>query len=225
MAQSYDFLRDCKLNTLQYLQYHAAQNSQRLAIVTPQGKLTYGALVSLVEGIAKRLNGLGVLSGARVELLVENDAGAFILSLALQRLGCICSIPFAKSQIGLVPCEYYLDDHLVEGHPAKPLIITEDWFAFSAQRDAGSALPEGFASIHSLAVITSSTGTTGQPKTIGSTIEKLHHSIFVGLHHPGQAAGKAPCLVAVKFGSLWGYRQMLTVLWSEGHWSLRVVSP
>jgi acyl-coenzyme A synthetase/AMP-(fatty) acid ligase len=225
LAELYEFLRDCKINTAQYVQYHAAQNSKRAAVVSPQFTLTYGDLVQLIEGLAHRLQAMGVRPGSQVELTPDNLPVALILSLALHRLGATCVIPFSASQSGAVPSEFYIDDKVVEGRIGQPLVYSPEWMATRPGNYQNSVLPNGYATIDSIVVITTSTGTTGRPKAVASTVEKLHRSILSSLQHPGQAAGKAPCLVVASFGSLWAYRQMLTVLWSGGTLVLGPVHP
>lgn len=225
MADAYDFLTECKLNTAQYLQYHAQQNPKRLAIVARQTSLNYASLIEIVERIAFRLQAAGVSSLSYVELALDNIPATLVLSLAVQRLGCVCFIPFTSSLSSVVPCNFYIDDRVVEGRKGTPLIVTNDWFTMDVPSSQSAMLPDGFASPQATAVITTSTGTTGKPKIIGSTLEKLHSSIVSGLRHPGQVAGKAPCLVAASFGSLWAYRQMLTILWSGGTLVMGPVHP
>ncbi|MEO6608925.1 MAG: class I adenylate-forming enzyme family protein [Aestuariivirga sp.] len=225
MADAYAFLKECKLDTTLYLRYHAQQSPKRLAIVAPQNSINYAFLVQLVDNIALRLYASGVNQSSRVELALDNKPATLVLALALQRLGCACFIPFAASLSGAVACEFYLDDRVVEGRNGKPLIVTADWFALSFSTNDEPPEFEGFSSLHSLAVITTSTGTTGKPKIIGSTLEKLHNSVISGLQQTGQVAGKAPCLVAASYGSLWAFRQMLTILWSGGTLVLGQVHP
>ncbi len=216
LADTFEFLNECKLNTTQYLQHHAAQNPKRIAIAVPEFTLTYAGLVEVIERIVLRLQASGVNAQSSVELSLGDVPVALVVSLALQRLGCVCFIPFTISQSGVVPCDFYVDKREVEGRKGKPLIVSNDWFTSSGPIGKDATLPNGFASAHAIAVITTSTGTTGKPKIIASTLEKLHSSVVSGLRHPGQAAGKAPCLVAASLGSLWAYRQMLTILWSGG---------
>jgi acyl-coenzyme A synthetase/AMP-(fatty) acid ligase len=94
--------------------------------------------------------------------------------------------------------------------------VKGSWLARGRRLGAIPEFKRGYLSIDSQAIFTKSSGSTGREKMISSTWAKLHKAVVDSLLHTSHKPWVSPCLVSLGFSSLWGYRQILTILWTGG---------
>lgn len=192
----------------------AAAKPEALAIIAPIGRLTYGAVSTMISRIAAGLASTGLKPGDNVAVTLGKNVPELLTILALSRIGCTACIRFGMSnleQVDVAAC-IHADDTKLMG--PRPILFDPAWLEEApdaAKAEQWSAVPEGRPVIY-----TTSSGSTGWPKVIPCSMERLYHAVFDSLHHPSHEPTLNPCLVSLGVGSLWGFRQFLTLLWTGG---------
>ena len=156
-----------------WLKKRIALSPTKLAVVTPETKLTFrelGDLVSKQMGLLAKL----VKKGTHVGVLTNNNLTGYSLILALQQLGCV--IVLLNKRLAAPELQYQLADAEVE------LLIYEDDLAlvdltglemvsFSELANQTSEACQGQAEFKpdEVTTIMYTSGTSGQPKGVCQT--------------------------------------------------------
>ena len=79
--------RQCNVSIATRIAWHAARAPDTVAIVSPQGQLTYGQLEVRVRRLSVCLTEFGVVAGARVAVCADRTIGGVVAIAAVQALG------------------------------------------------------------------------------------------------------------------------------------------
>jgi acyl-coenzyme A synthetase/AMP-(fatty) acid ligase len=188
-------------NWFDYILFHMRTRPEQPAIVMEDRVVTYGMLNVGVERCARRIASAGIAGDSPVAILVGNPVRHVTLVLALTRIGIpSVSLEHGQSGIGGLTFAAVLGDEA-----AKPVInpgnrfvgVTDEWFGTDA---GGSSLPDGFFDGEQICHVAPTSGTTGQPKLVGLSINEVGSRI-VGFN--GYNWSLLLCLPGLS--SLWSY--------------------
>ena len=213
---NFDYLLACPLDPIEIIEHHANNTPNALAMRHPRGTYTYKALLAVIDRIAGEFHKAGLRQGDTAAIQMNDYFLALMSALALSRLGCTCIFKLIESQLNEVAVKTVItqDGSIFAG--ISHIVFQASWLIDSQNAEAIPKFKKGFRSLDSLAVYTASSGSTGRPKIISSTWARLHKAVIDSLLHPYHKPWFSPCLVSLGFSSLWGYRQMLTTLWTGG---------
>jgi acyl-coenzyme A synthetase/AMP-(fatty) acid ligase len=102
--------------TAEYVDYHAARNPRRVALVEPVGHVTYAELSLLVRRCAQELQALGVRRGMRVAISGPGFGIELILLLAAEGLGAVTA-SFGANDDTAAPDLWRHADWVFSGQP------------------------------------------------------------------------------------------------------------
>ncbi len=215
-TKDYGFLKSLPLDPIEILEYHAHHNPKRAAVLSPGRSYNYFSLVETIDRIAIGLLEAGISQRNTIAISFANHVNGFLVSLALNRIGCACCLVLVNSQEPISGVDGFITDTDQNLPWTKKIIFNPNWIDGASVSTAKWKAERGFKSREDIAIITQTSGTTAKAKIIGSSLAKIHNAVLGNLLHPDHPADATPCLVNVGLGSLWGYRQMLTILWSGG---------
>jgi len=166
------------MNIVDAVDHQARRQPQAPAIVTPGLVIGYAEAARRVRRIASALHAHGLGRGDRVALRLPNSPSALLAILALARLGAV-AVPVpprrpAEQFVGLVArlrlaATLGLDD--LHALPGTRLIGVDD--SLLAAADDTVATEPNAAGGDALALITLSSGTTGEPKAMGRSHSRV----------------------------------------------------
>lgn len=217
MAETdFDYLLACPLDPIEFIGRHARNTPGEFAMRHPRGNYTYQALLAGIDQIAGEFHKAGLRQGDTAAVQMEDYFVALMSALALSRLGCICIFHLIEKQMNEVSVKALITKGGSDLKGIPHIEFQDSWLTISQSPAPAPAFMKGFLSKDSLAVYTLSSGSTGRPKIISSTWQRLHRTVIDSLLHKHHKPSLGPCLVSLGFTSLWGYRQMLTILWTGG---------
>ncbi len=213
---NFDYLLACPLDPIEIIEHHAKRTPLELAMRHPRGNYTYQALVAGIDQVASEFHKAGLRQGETAAVQMGDYFVALMSALALSRLGCICIFKLVESQKNQINVKALITKGGSSLTGIPQIEFQDSWLAAGQNQVPAIEFKKGFLSADSLAVYTLSSGSTGRPKIISSTWGRLHKTVVDSLLHKHHKPSFGPCLVSLGFGSLWGYRQMLTILWTGG---------
>ena len=168
----------------QHILYNTRAQPETPAIVMEDRVVTYGMLGVAIENCARRIAALDVAKGGIVAVVTESPIRQLTLGLALHRIG-ICGMSIAQAQPGIALLKF--DAVLTERNArawvnsANRLVDFDDsWFSIAPL--AGDALPPPFPAEDNVTCRRSLTsGSTGEPKIIDSTIGYIGRHVVPGI--------------------------------------------
>jgi acyl-coenzyme A synthetase/AMP-(fatty) acid ligase len=163
-----------------WLGRHAATRPGIAALVTPDSRFTYAELHRALHAVAHRLVEAGIEPGQTVAICAANQILHCVLILALNRLGCVpvgLTRPLMEGVAIVLPRGVAVDRILVEQPfpgvaPEGCVNVDLDWLKTGKEKVVEwrkSGLPDGNAPAH----IFSSSGTTGEPKSMALSTKQL----------------------------------------------------
>lgn len=171
-------------NWFDHIIYNTRAQAEIPAIVMEDRVVTYGMLGIAIENCARRIEDLGVPRGGVVAVIVNNPIRQMALSLAAHRIG-VRSMAILPDQPTVAQSKFdaVLSDSDVRPglNPANRFVSVDDaWFAPSPL--GGVELPLPFPSEEHVVCRRSLTsGSTGEPKTIDSTIGYIGRHVVPGI--------------------------------------------
>ena len=212
----FEYLRICPLDPVQFIERHSRATPHAWAIVHPGGGYTYKALIEIIDRVAAEFHVAGLRQGNTVSINLSNFFFGLISSLALARLGCACVLGLRERNTDVVVLDAAITmDSLATGG-VRQIEFRKEWLSAGRGAELAPSIPRGFKSLESIAVFTSSSGSTGQPKLISSTLARFHKTVIDSLFHKHHRPAASPCLISIWLGTLWSYRQINTILWTGG---------
>ncbi len=172
----------------------AAREPERTALVSDEGRMTYGELVEHAEALARRLIAHGVEPDACVGVFLERSPALIVALLAVLQAGA-AYVPLDPEEASerleriledaeatVVLTDRFLADTLPGGAVVPVLAIDAiDAIAEPSEADVAEALPRVFAD--SLAYVIFTSGSTGRPKGVAVP----HGGVVRLVHEPGFA--------------------------------------
>jgi acyl-coenzyme A synthetase/AMP-(fatty) acid ligase len=217
MAESkFDELLACPLDPIELIERHARKTPEVVALRHPSGSYTYQELISVIDRIAGEFHKAGLRQGNTVAIQMDDYFLALLSALALSRLGCPCIFKVVPGQLGDLEVKALITYGGSNFTGIQQIEIKGTWLSSARGVSSPPEFKKGFTSANSPAIYTHSSGSTGRPKIISSTWARLHKAVVDSLRHPHHKPWLSPCLVSLGFSSLWGFRQMLTILWTGG---------
>lgn len=213
---NFEYLLPCPLDPIEFIERHASQTPHHIAMRHPRGNFTYKELLAGIDQIAAEFHRAGLRQGETAAVQMGDYFVALMSALALSRLGCICIFQVIERQMSEIAVKALITKGGSDLQGIPHIEFQDSWLAKSQTPAPAYDFQKGFLSNDSLAIYTSSSGSTGWPKIIPSTWARLHKAVVDSLLHKHHDPSLSPCLVSLGFTSLWGYRQMLTILWTGG---------
>jgi len=203
-----------------WLMFHAVATPPAPAIVTPKARLTYGQLYGAVRAAANRLHKSGIKAGSTAAIWVTNPALHTVMVCALNRLGAV-SVPLLHIEPGrtTVPAGVSVDFVIADGEGrfafcsntvAVDISWLKDW-------ENTEPMPEGgFARESDVCLITTSSGTTGEPKAIGLTLANISCRLRQQTIGPIASGYEQKTMGLLDLSTIWGLLTVFQSLWSGG---------
>jgi acyl-coenzyme A synthetase/AMP-(fatty) acid ligase len=167
----------------EYIQSNIGLQPEAPALVTEDRVVTYGMLGAGIEACAKRLAAQGFSPETAVGLSIRDPIRHLTLALALFRIGQL-AIAVDPAHHGIAGLKFaaMLGDAAAKqafGRDVRFIDVTDDWFAPSAGGPA--RLPDPFSRPDQVCRLSLTSGTTGEPKIIGNTVEYIGRHVFPGI--------------------------------------------
>ena len=216
-SPDFNFLDDIHLDPIFYIAEHAKRKPHSVAISGVDFRYTYRELVNVIDNLALFLSKAGLQRGQLVKIAVKQIEIGFLISLALQKIGCACLLPgseLARRTEQADICILMSGD--VIGNANRHIYFEPHWLSTAEAQVAFDNRLSGYSDASDIALVTLSSGTTGTPKRIRTSFRKLYNGVRGSILHENHIATLSPCLVSFGFGAFVSYRQMLTILWSGG---------
>lgn len=187
------------------VRYRARERAERVALIEAETSRTYAQLHERSSAIANHLTRLGVKRGDIVGLLAKNSVEVFEIWFAAAKLGCAFA-PFnwrlaveelvgilddARPPVVFVGAEFVdaarqlqnrceFDFRVVDFHPSKGMEggLTS-WIEGVSRED-----PEIPIAPEDIALLSYTSGTTGRPKGVMSSMEAFQYSFLAGTLDP-----------------------------------------
>jgi acyl-coenzyme A synthetase/AMP-(fatty) acid ligase len=183
------------------------------ALVMEDRVITYGMLGTGIEACTNRLVAQGFSADSVVAISIRDPIRHLTLALALFRIGQL-SIALDPAHRGIAGLNFVamLGDATAKQEFARAgrfVEVTDDWFAATA--GGSSKLPEPFFRPGQICRFSLTSGTTGEPKVIGNTVDYIGRHVFPGI-------GVFNChsvLSLPGLTSIWGFMVACAVLASR----------
>ena len=192
---------------------HTRMQPETPAIVMEDRVVTYGMLGTAIENCARRIVDANIDRSGVVAILVQNPIRELTLCLALFRIGVRC-MPLEPGQSGIASLNIAvaLSDAQAKqrlNSAGRIIEVTDAWFTPEAL-GAGS-LPAPFSDSRQVCLEALTSGTTGEPKSIKTTVGYVARYVGPGVME--QAGNMVLCMLGL--GSVWGYTIACSVLASR----------
>ena len=202
---------------------HAVSRGTAVAIVTPEGRITYDGIHRALHAIAYRLADAGIVRGQTVGLCMTNQILQCVMIAALNRMGCIviCLVRPLTAGVAIpLPGALNIDRILVEEPfagvmPAGAIGVHLDWLRTARERVREWTEP-GFSSPDDPVHIFTSSGTTGALKAVTCSTRDLEARILkrsIGIL-ASDRTGRSLCQFGVR--STIGFQTIFSCLWAGG---------
>ncbi len=206
---------DAPVTFADHILFHARARRERPAVVLPDRIATYDMIAQGMLRVEDRLGALGLTSGEVVCVALQSPIRHLIVTAALFRLGFpTVSAETAEEIIALrLPVRTYLQDAGESLTPGlRRILVDEDWFA--GERRAVSS-PAGFTSDDDLCRIEISSGSTGLPKAMSTTVGEFHRRLATQFVTAGMGV-RDRVLGLPRISGAWGFRVAAHTLASGG---------
>jgi acyl-coenzyme A synthetase/AMP-(fatty) acid ligase len=195
--------------------FQAQARPERPAIILADRIATYDMLARGMLHVEDRLGALALVPGEVVCVSLRNPIRHLVVTMALMRLGFPTLSAESATEIAALklPVRTYLQEPgeaLIPG--LLQVVVGEDWFA--GERRA-RATPTAFANDSDLFRIEITSGSTGLPKAVSSTVAEFHSRLMAQFVTGGVAA-RERVLGLVGFNSGWGFRTAAHTLYGGG---------
>jgi acyl-coenzyme A synthetase/AMP-(fatty) acid ligase len=184
-----------------YILDNARSQPEVPAVVMEDRVVTYGMLGAAIDACARRLAAQNLTADDVAAVCIDNPIRHLTLSLALYRIGIrAVSVEPSHSGLSCLSVSVLIGDETAKQHfsAARAFTVTDDWFNPATAPQL--ALPEPFSDGHAVCRYSLTSGTTGEPKMLASTVECIGRNIF-----PGTAIyGCKRILPMPGLTSLWG---------------------
>ncbi len=201
-------------NWFDHIIYNTRAQPETPAIIMEDRVVTYGMLGTAIDNCARRINDLRVPRDGLVALIVNNPIRQMTLGLAAHRIGVrSMGIALAQPTVAEMKFDAVLSESDVQPwlNPTNRFVGVDDtWFALTPF--GGAELPLPFPSEeHAVCRRSLTSGSTGEPKIIDSTIG------YIGRHVvPGIAIFNCERVLAMPgLTSIFGYMVACAVLASR----------
>src|SRR6185312_14489426 len=149
--------------------HHARARPGKPAVILGDRVATYGMMAQGILSVSARLAALGLPKGALVSIAIDSPIRALIVAAACYRLGLPTLMARRTADIASVglPIALRLEgsgDALAPG--LKQMLVEDDWFTGASD----AAAPDGFADTDAICRVDLSSGVTGKPKSLGSSV-------------------------------------------------------
>ena len=214
-SPDFDFLDDIHLDPIFYIAEYAKRKPHSVAISGVDFRYTYRELVNVIDNLAQFLSKAALRRGQLVNIAVKQIEIGFLISLALQKIGCACLLPgseLARRTEQADICILMSGDIIGNAH--RHVYFEPRWLSTAEAQVAFDNRLSGYSDASDIALVTLSSGTTGTPKRIRTSLKKLYNGVRGSILHENHMATLGPCLVSFGLGAFFSYRQMLTILWS-----------
>jgi|SRR5579871_794836 len=206
-----------------WLARHAATRPSKVAVATPNGRMTYAGLYRALNAVAFRLTDAGIRRGETVAICALNPTLAIVLIASLNRMGAVPLVTNRPLKPGVpiqLPDGLAIDRILVEqpykGEPAaNAMEVHLDWLKIDPAVTRTFDGP-GLADEHALAHIFTSSGTTGALKAIGFSTTELQARILKRSFGVFAGSRTSPLLCQFGLRSSIGYQAAFGSLWAGG---------
>lgn len=201
------------MNVFDIIDFNAKLRPAEIALISPKVVVAYSLLRKLMLSIQDRLKKKGVHAGDVVAVHVTEPCMYLLVCLALLRAGVkVISLPSNSISLSSDPApKFYVSDTDMPRVYNKHLIrITREYYSIDT---GGSDDQEPEAEASTALMMFLSSGTTGYPKVIGHTLERLGLGAMHRLSRdPIFMSG--PCLVHMVPTSIGGFTTSLHALWA-----------
>jgi len=192
---------------------HTRMQPETPAIVTEDRVVTYGMLGTAIENRARRIADANIDRSGVVAVLVQNSIRDLTLCLALFRIG-VRSMSLERGQPGIADLKFaaVLSDAKSKSlfGPAQRIIeVTDAWFV--PEPVAGGSLPAPFSDGQQVRREALTSGTTGAPKAIRTTVAYVGR--YVGPGVTERNGDVVLCMLGLS--SVWGFTIAGAVLASK----------
>lgn len=159
------------INPIKHLISHATLSPDKSAIVSTKLSISFKECLEKVRHLSLKFRKLGIKPGQIVVVIFEDRTLEWLITLALIHEGTV-TISHSYSKLpdelkaDFILCDREFDKSLFI---AKSQILDQDWF--KADENIKDIAPQDYPSEDSLFRIALSSGTTGEPKCIPSTIK------------------------------------------------------
>ena len=169
--------RDVQATFAEFILFHARSRPEKPAIILVDRLATYGMLAQGMLRVKDRLRALAVPPGELVCVTLGSAIRHLIVAAALFRLGLpVISAARAGEIVPLgLPIKLFLHD---AGEPMIPglrqVLVGDDWFV-GEDRKIPASQPGGFVDGDAICRVDLSSGATGRPKAVSTTVGALYH--------------------------------------------------
>ncbi len=121
----------------------AAARPEALAIIAPIGRLTYGAVSTMISRIAAGLASAGLKPGDNVAVTLGKNVPELLTILALSRIGCTACIRFGTGnlqQVDVAAC-IHADDARLMG--PRPILFDPAWLEMAPDAAQSQTMVSG----------------------------------------------------------------------------------
>jgi len=179
--------------------------------------LTYAQFNAVIDSLATRMLGQGLMQGQAAGVMLSNSYAQLAFTLALARIGAVAvtSRDVVRGVGGIKVQASFVDETSAQG--IDNIILVDETWARAPARTVATQIrgvpmhPGGKA----LCMVVSSSGTTGVPKAIPLTHDLLRariHAKWLAFRAPD----KARQICALGLESYYGMSSVLRTLWSGG---------
>ncbi|MCA8929049.1 MAG: acyl--CoA ligase [Alphaproteobacteria bacterium] len=192
--------------TFEHLQYHAAIQPDRVALILDDGEITYGRFAADAMRFTKALAELGIRGGQVVTIHHPHFYIEWLLTIGCENLGAVSVSDNARNwkQAGYLyqHVDVGLTNAAVDDEPPFPYhCLTDDWAYAVLRMDLALAQtqPVTTPDLDALVRITRSSGSTGIPKLIPRTRRNQEAYITECIRIIGLTAATRLVLVGATF--------------------------
>jgi acyl-coenzyme A synthetase/AMP-(fatty) acid ligase len=149
--------------------HHARSRPEKHAVILGDRVATYGMMAQGILSVAARLRALNLPPGALVAVAINSPIRALIVATACYRAGLPTVMVERTADIGSVglPIMHFLEGDAAALVPGlRQTLVGDDWFTGPPDLDS----EPGFAGDDAICRVDLSSGVTGKPKTLGSSV-------------------------------------------------------
>ena len=153
-----------------FLEYHGTFHPSAIALSTYARDFTYAETLAYAKSIAALLRRRGVRPGDVVAVNVPDELNLFFMQALLHEAAIWCSAPRTLEDSTLELFDWMLAPALIDGFDTDRTILIDDEFMTRVAAAEHSDEPRRYDDFDSVCRISFSSGTTGVPLAIPSTV-------------------------------------------------------